>query len=121
MGRRRCSIAFFESPVARWDAKSELPVVGNPTTEMGLCRTDTGQVIDTEGVTPKRLKAREVQGVPEAEPAQVEPIMSTGVAQAATDAGLAQEWPREPDASAKEAQVGKPGRGLPPVGRDDAL
>jgi hypothetical protein len=64
MGRRRCPIAFFESPVARWDAKSELPVVGNPTTEMGLCRADTGQVIDTEGVTPKRLKAREVQGVP---------------------------------------------------------
>ncbi len=39
--------------------------------------------------------------------------MSTGVAQAATDTGLAQEWPREPDASAKEAQVGKPGRGPP--------
>ncbi len=53
MGRRRCPIAFFESPVAPWGAKSELPVVGNPTTEMGLCRTDTGQVIDTEGVTPK--------------------------------------------------------------------
>ena len=29
-------MAFFESPVARWDAKSELPVVGSLTTEMGL-------------------------------------------------------------------------------------
>ncbi len=90
MGRRRCPIAFFESPVARWDAKSELPVVGNPTTEMGLCRTDTGQVIDTEGVTPKRLKAREVQGAPETQSAQVEPITDTGLGEAATDTGLAQ-------------------------------
>ncbi len=31
------------------------------------------------------------------------------MAQAATDTGLAQEWPREPDASAKEGQVGRPG------------
>ena len=46
--------------------------------------------------------------------------MSTGVAQAATDTGLAQEWPREPDASAKEAQISKPGalachKGDPPI------
>ena len=38
----------------------------------------------------KGLKAREVQGVPETQSAQFEPIMSTGVAQAATDTGLAQ-------------------------------
>ena len=73
----------------------------------GMAQADAD--IDTEGVTPKGLKARRVQGVPEAEPAQVEPIMSTGVAQAATDTGLAQEWPRKPDASAKESHVGKPG------------
>jgi hypothetical protein len=35
-GHHRCPIAIFESPVARWGAKSELPVVGNPTTETGL-------------------------------------------------------------------------------------
>ena len=35
--------------------------------------------------------------------------MSTGIDEAATDAGLAQEWPRESDASAKDAQVGQPG------------
>jgi len=45
--------------------------------------------------------------------AQVEPVMSTGIDEAATDTGLAQEWPREPDASAKEAQVGQPGRVRP--------
>ena len=39
----------------------------------------------------------------------------TGVAQASADAGLAQEWPREPDVSAKEAQVGQPG-GVTPEG-----
>ena len=55
-GRRRCPTTFFESPVARWGAKSELPVVGNPTMEMGLYRTESGQVIDTEGVAPKGLK-----------------------------------------------------------------
>ncbi len=60
-------------------------------------------IIDTEGVTPKRLKAREVQGVPETQSAQVEPITDTGIGEAATDAGPAQEWPREPDASAKDA------------------
>ncbi len=49
----------------------------------------------------------------EAEPAQVEPITGTGIGEAATDAGLAQEWPRESDASAKEAQVGGPGRVTP--------
>ncbi len=57
---------------------------------MGLYRTDTGQVIDAGGVTPKGLKAREVHGVPEVQSAQVEPITDTGVAQAATDTGLAQ-------------------------------
>ncbi len=67
-------------------------------------------IIDTEGVTPKGLKARAVREVPEAEQAQIEPAMWTGIAQAATDAGLAQAWPRESDASPKDAQVGKPGR-----------
>ena len=47
--------------------------------------------------------------------AQVEPIVSTGTGEAATDTGLAQEWPRESDASAKEAQVSQPG-GVPPEG-----
>ena len=74
-------------------------------------------IIDTEGVTPKGLKARAVREVPEAEQAQIEPAMWTGIAQAATDAGLAQEWPRESDASAKEAQVGQPGRETPRNGK----
>ncbi len=56
-------------------------------------------IIDTEGVTPKGLKARAVREVPEAEQAQIEPAMWTGIDQAATDAGLAQDWPRESDAS----------------------
>ena len=42
--------------------------------------------------------------------------MSTSIAQAATDAGLAQEWPRESDSSAKEAQVGLPGGVAPERG-----
>ena len=61
------------------------------------------------------------QGVPEVQSAQVEPIMSTGIGEAATDTGLAQEWPREPDASVKEAQVGKPGRGDTPEGETALL
>ena len=40
-------------------------------------------------------------------------IWCTGMAQGDADAGLDQEWPREPDASAKEAQVGRLGRVLP--------
>ncbi len=36
-------------------------------------------------------------------------LWCTGVAQADADAGLAQDWPRETDASPKDAQVGKPG------------
>ncbi len=44
--------------------------------------------------------------------AQVEPVMSTGTDEAATDTGQAQEWPREQDASLKDAQVGGPGEGL---------
>ncbi len=36
-------------------------------------------------------------------------LWRTGVAQVRADAGLAQDWPREPDASAKEAQVSQPG------------
>ena len=35
--------------------------------------------------------------------------MSTSIDEAATDTGLAQEWPRESDASAKESHVGQPG------------
>ena len=42
--------------------------------------------------------------------------MSTGIGEAATDTGLAQEWPRESDASPKDAQVGQPGRGVAPEG-----
>ncbi len=42
-------------------------------------RTDTGQVIDTEGVTPKGLKIRRVPGAPEVEQAQVELIQSSQV------------------------------------------
>ena len=53
-------------------------------------RTDTGQVIDAGGVTPKGLKARRVQGVPEVQSAQVEPITDTGIGEAANDTGLAQ-------------------------------
>ncbi len=37
--------------------------------------------------------------------AQVELIMSTGIGEAAPDAGLTQEWPRESDASAKETRT----------------
>ncbi len=69
-------------------------------------------IIDTEDVTPKGLKARRVREVPEAEQAQIELAMWTGIGEAATDTGLAQEWPREPDASVKESQVGRPG-GVP--------
>ncbi len=36
-------------------------------------------------------------------------VWRTGVVQGDADAGLAQNWPREPDANAKEAQVGKSG------------
>ncbi len=46
-------------------------------------------------------------------------IWCTGMAQGDADAGLDQEWPREPDASAKEAQVGRLGR-VPPGRRDGA-
>ena len=46
-------------------------------------------------------------------------LWCTGVAQAATDTGLAQEWPRETDASAKENQVGMPG-GVTPGNGDGA-
>ncbi len=50
-------------------------------------RTDTGQVIDTEGVTPTTLKARELRDIHEDEPAQVELIMSTGIGEAACPRG----------------------------------
>ncbi len=42
-------------------------------------------------------------------------LWCTRIAQAATDAGLIPDWPREPDASPKDAQVGQPGR-EPPEG-----
>ncbi len=58
---------------------------------------------------PKVLKARRVQGAPREAIGQLEPIMGTGIDEAATDTGLALEWPRESDASVKEAQVGQPG------------
>ncbi len=47
-------------------------------------------IIDVEGVIPKGLKARRVREVPEAEQAQIEPAMWTGIAQAATGSGVAQ-------------------------------
>ena len=113
MGRRRCPIAFFESPVARWDAKSELPVVGNPTTEMGLCRTDTGQVIDAGGVTPKRMKLVRFRVSPGISRLK----LSRSQTPVSVRPPLIPDWPRESDASAKEAQVGGPGR--EPPGRGD--
>ncbi len=50
-------------------------------------------------------------------PGLVRILWRTGVVQGDADAGLAQEWPRESDASAKEAQVGGPGRVTPRKGR----
>ena len=41
------------------------------------------------------------------------PRLLAGIGEAATDSGLAQDWPRESDASAKESQVGKLGGGSP--------
>ena len=67
-------------------------------------------------------RASPPRGVPPAPWGQATPgfwpgmgiLWCTGMAQADADAGLAQEWPRESDASAKEAQVGQPGREDPP-------
>jgi len=63
----------------------------------------------------KLVRFRVLPGKPSA---QLEPTMSTGTDEVATDTGLAREWPREPDASAKDAQVGKPGG--PPALRIEA-
>ena len=68
---------------------------------MGLYRTDTGQVIDAGGVTPKGLGARAFRG-PRLKGLTLSPQLSP----VSVTPPLIPDRPRESDTSLKEAQVG---------------